>query len=273
VHVLKLLESTPAFGIYSLAEVRSGAIVDAPDTGSWLTGNGYPLVPEGEIGLGQWILQRSRLYGYFDAEGRGSQNPHAGDLTPHLMARGSLALRITDRALRLSVLDGKSPELGKFNAGRQVGFRPLHQNRVRTLSCVWRLEDVWAMDTPHDTGAIRRLRLGGPNGACLLIGRVIQVQESFLKSGMPLAGHTGDLADQLIDALIQHALASDSAERMSAADEVAAARRDSGRPLGRIARFRRRPGTADDESMGGPQDHDDDGQDHDDHRDDDHRDD
>lgn len=250
--MLNLTESVPAFGIYSLGEFSASATVDASDTGSWLTGDGYPAAPEGEAGVGQWLLQRARIYGYFDDHGRGARNPDAGALAPHLLARGSFALRITDRALRLTVLDGKSNELGRFNAGRQVGFRPLNQARVRTLSCVWPLADVWAIDTPKASGAIHRLRIFGPSGACLLIGRTAQVQHSFLKSGMPMVPHTGDLARELIAALIAAARASGDPQRGAAADEVEAAQRESGRPLERSARFRRPANGEDPVLRGGP---------------------
>jgi hypothetical protein len=255
VAVLNLPESVPAFGIYRLSDIDPSAMVDAADTGSWLTGNGYPSVPDDESSLGQWVLHRARLYGYFDAQGRGARNPDAEKLAPHLLARGSFALRITDRALRMTVLDGKSPALGKFNAGRQVGFRPLNQARVRTLSCVWPLDDVWAIDTPKPTGTIHRLRLFGPAGAGMLIGRSVLVQSSFLKNGLPLVPHTGDLAQELIAALIAAARSSGDPQREAAADEVEAAQRESGRPLERVARFQRRPaaeGAADYPPAGGP---------------------
>lgn len=239
--VLNLPESIPAFGIYRLAEFAASATVDASDTGTWMTGNGYPIAPDGEEALGQWVLQRARIYGWFDDAGRGARNPEAGKLAPHMLARGAFALRITDQALRMTVLDGKSNELGKFNAGRQIGFRPLHQNRVRTLSCVWPLADIWAIDTPKASGAIHRLRIFGPNGACLLIGRSMLVQESFLKAGMPLVPHTADLAQELIAALIAAARSSGDPQREAAADEVEAAQRESGRPLEKVARFHRRP--------------------------------
>ncbi|MCW2604157.1 MAG: hypothetical protein JWN61_2292 [Pseudonocardiales bacterium] len=50
------------------------------------------------------------------ANRRGIRNPRAGELRPHLLAHGSLALRVTKSALRITVLEGKSLELGHFAA-------------------------------------------------------------------------------------------------------------------------------------------------------------
>lgn len=237
--MLNLTESSPIFGVYDLSAVSIGATVEASDTAALLTFQGFPLAPETESPVGQWFLPKASLYGYFDDHGRGIANPGAGTLLPHLLTRGMLALRITDSALRITALDGKSPELGSFVAGRQLGLRPIVQARITTLSCVWMFSDIWAVDAVSRTGGRRAIRVIGPSGPGLILGRAGSAQDSFLKSGLPTAHHATGLADQLISALIGHARRMGDAGRAAAADEVEAARRDTGHALSAPARFRR----------------------------------
>lgn len=237
--LLNLTESSPVFGVYDLSKVAIGSTVEASDTPALLTFQGFPLTPSAESPVGQWTMPRASLYGYFDADGRGIGNPNAGKLLPHLLTRGVLAMRITDSALRITVLDGNSPELGRFVAGRQLGFRPITQSRITTLSCVWMFSDIWAVDAVSRAGARRAIRVIGPSGPGLIIGRAGSAQESFLKSGLPTTHHAMDLADQLISALIAHARQGGDSSRAAAADEVEAVRRDTGHALSVPARFRR----------------------------------
>lgn len=233
------------FGIYDLSQMPIGSTVAASDTPAVLSFQGYPLTPESESGVGQWTLPRAQLYGYFDEQGRGIRSSHVGALRPHLLARGSLALRVTDSALRITVLDGKSPELGQFTAGRQIGLRPLTQTRINTLSCVWPFAQIWAVDRVSRGNGRAAIRIIGPSGPGLILGRAASMQEAFLKRGLPSTRGANELADQLVSALIAHARRSDEPARAAAADEVEAARRDSGRPLSVPARFRGRDsGTA-----------------------------
>jgi hypothetical protein len=236
--MLNLPESSPMFAIYDLSQASAGSTVVASDTPAMLTFQGYPLAPESESPVGQWMLPRARLYGYFDEHGRGIRSAQAGELRAHLLARGSLALRVTDSALRITVLDGKSPELGQFAAGRQIGFRPLSQARINTLSCVWALSDVWAVDRIARGRGRRAIRISGPSGPGLIIGRAATMQEAFLKRGLPTTSSADELADRVVSAIIEHARRGGDAARIAAADEVEAARRDSGRPLSAPARFR-----------------------------------
>lgn len=237
--LLNMTESSPVFGVYDLSEVAIGATVETADTPALLTFQGFPLAPTAEAAVGQWMLPRASLYGYFDEQGRGISNPAAGQLRPHLLTRGLLALRVTDAALRITVLDGSSPELGRFVAGRQLGLRPIIQSRITTLSCVWMFSDIWAVDAVSRPGGRRAIRVIGPSGPGLILGRAGPAQESFLKTGLPTAHHATGLADLLISALIGHARHCGDSSRAAAADEVEAARRDSGHALSVPARFRR----------------------------------
>jgi hypothetical protein len=237
--MIELTESTPAFGIYGLAEAMSGDIVDAPDSGAHLTGIGFPSAPDDEVGLSNWLIPKATLTGYFDAEGRGLRNPEAGPLRPISVATGQLAVLLTDKAMRISVLKGKSVQLGLFQAGRRNGFRSMPQTRIRTLACTWRYEDIWALNMPGDPGPVQRLDVVGPSGVGLSVKKARAAQTAFFANGSGLSNNVADLAARLTEAVIWQAVGSGDPMRIAAAEAVRDGVRDSPKPDQRVARFRR----------------------------------
>ena len=198
------------------------------------------MAADDEVALSYWLVPKATLHGYFDSEGRGGSNPEAGDLKPIQLATGQLAILLTDRAMRISVLRGKSVRFGQFAAGRRQGFRAMHQKRIRTLTCTWFYDDIWALNTPPAGGPTTRVDVIGPSGLGLSVKVTHEAQSAFFPIGSGLSNHVATFAERLTEAVIWQAVGSQDPVRIAAAQAVRDGKRESKTPMQELARFRSR---------------------------------